>query len=109
MRLFERQMGRHEVVHHFRKKRPCNEGACRRVEAVNDRHRMVGSGAQDDTGEASEFKTADLGKDIDAVTSIRLVHVERLLHDLHLVTETFIGNVCPASCDLDRIPVIKGP
>lgn len=66
-------------------------------------------GAQDDTGEASEFKTADLGKDIDAVTSIRLVHVERLLHDLHLVTETFIGNVCPASCDLDRIPVIKGP
>ena len=70
---------------------------------------MIGGRPQDDTREAPEFKSADLGKHIEPVLGIRMVHIHRLLHDLYLMDESFVRNICPASRDFDGIPVIEGP
>ena len=38
-----------------------------------------------------------------------MVHIHRLLHDLYLMDEAFVRNICPAPRDFDGIPVIEGP
>lgn len=56
---------------------------------------MIGRRAEHDPYEAAELKAAHLGQHIQPVIGIRLIHVQRLLHQLDLPAETLIGNVRP--------------